>query len=118
MRRSRGRQRGAEPFAFELEAGGGIARDSGAPGRDPALFYPYPDEYRSCPPDLELLRTLAEQTRREGWRRAPTRSLRRARPRRLRRALWPWLAAAALLLYLFDIAVRRAPWFRRWLDGA
>ena len=34
-----------------------------------------------------------------------------------RTALWPWLAAIGLLLYLCDIAVRRAPWFRRWLDS-
>jgi hypothetical protein len=31
-------------------------------------------------------------------------------------ALWPWLAAAALALYLLDLALRRVPGVRRWFD--
>ena len=30
--------------------------------------------------------------------------------------LWPWLAALALLTFLADILVRRAPWLRRLED--
>jgi hypothetical protein len=34
---------------------------------------------------------------------------------RVSRTLWPWLAVLALLLYLLDIAVRRAALAWRWL---
>ena len=32
-------------------------------------------------------------------------------------SLWPWLAVLALIAFLADIFVRRAPWLRR-LEGA
>jgi len=80
------------------------------------LHYSYPDEYRGGPPDVELLRALAEAT---GGKLAPQTAQvfdpgndrgRRQQP------LWPLFAAAALVAYLLDIALRRAPWFRRWFD--
>jgi hypothetical protein len=104
------------PFRFELLEGGGISRELARRVGTRELFYPLPDEYRAYPPDVELLRSLAEQT---GGKLAP------AIPEifalqgdvgHTRTPLWPWLAAIALVFYLFDIAVRRSPWFRRWLD--
>ncbi|HYL18611.1 MAG TPA: VWA domain-containing protein [Burkholderiales bacterium] len=109
---------GAEPFGFELQSGGGIdgaaARQSGTR----RLYFPFPDEYRSMAPDTEALRALAEQT---GGKLAPkTDEIFAAGDDsgRSHRPLWPALAAAALVVYLLDIAVRRAPRIRRWLDGA
>jgi Ca-activated chloride channel homolog len=106
---------GSTPFAFELEAGGGITREAAQRTGVRRLHYSYPDEYRSAPPDIALLRALAEQT---GGKLAPS-SAEIFDPGsdrgQVRRPLWPWLAAAALLLYLLDVAVRRAPWIRRWL---
>jgi hypothetical protein len=69
-------------------------------------------------PDTALLRALAEQS---GGKLAPqTDEIFAAGNDKgsSRRALWPSLAAAALCVYLLDIAVRRAPRIRRWLDGA
>jgi hypothetical protein len=74
-----------------------------------SLVYPVSDEYLSRPPNVELLKTLAQET---GGRYAPDASevfanlgdsQGRARP------LWPWLAGLALLCYLLELGVRRAP---------
>ena len=96
---------------------GGVGAQSARRAGTRQLFYPYPDEYRSFPPDLELLETLAAQT--GGKVGASVAEIFAAQADRgvSRRALWPWLAALGLLLYLCDIAVRRAPWFRRWLGS-
>jgi uncharacterized membrane protein/uncharacterized protein YegL len=109
---------GAEPFDFELLSGGGIgsavARRSGLR----RLYFQFPDEYRTTAPDTEALRVLAEQT---GGKLAPKTDEIFAvgdDSGRSRRALWPVLAAVSLAVYLLDIAVRRAPRIRRWLDGA
>ncbi len=98
---------GSEPVAFQLEAGGGIGREAARRAGLQRLYYPYPDEYRSLPPDISLLQALAQQT---GGRLAPT-------PEEVfapgndrghaQRVLWPWFAAVALLLYLVDVALRR-----------
>ncbi|HEV8262821.1 MAG TPA: VWA domain-containing protein, partial [Burkholderiales bacterium] len=79
------------------------------------LSYAYPDEYRALPPNLELLRTLAEET---GGKLAPSIAevfAQNGDHSRVSRALWPWLAVLALLLYLLDIAARRAALAWRWL---
>ena len=109
---------GAEPWGFELLAGGGVSAEAARRVGLRRLYYPYPDEYRSARPNTALLRALAEQT---GGKLAPTTEeiFEAGSDRgRSRRALWPWLAAASLITYLLDVAVRRAPWIRRWLDGA
>jgi uncharacterized membrane protein/uncharacterized protein YegL len=96
-----------EAVSFQLEAGGGIARDAAARAGVRRLYYPFPDEYRSVPPDMTLLRALAEQT---GGKIGPkTEEVfdPGADRGRTRRALWPWLAGAALLCYLADVALRR-----------
>jgi len=66
---------------------------------------------------LELLHALADKT---GGKLAPSvAEIFAAQGDRgtTTRLLWPWLAAFALVLYLCDLAVRRAPWVRRWLDA-
>ncbi|MFN8909458.1 MAG: VWA domain-containing protein [Betaproteobacteria bacterium] len=94
----------------ELLAGGGV--DAGlvraAGVRD--LQPPVDAEDRLMPPDRALLQAIADHT---GGRYAP-------KPAevfdpmgdtvRLNRPLWPWLAALGLLLWLADLALRRAPW--------
>lgn len=75
-----------------------------------ALHYDYPDEYRFYPPRVELLRSVSEET---GGKLNPEIEEIFAdygetvlRPVEL----WPLLAVLALVGYLFDIAIRRAPW--------
>ena len=108
---------GSRPYTFEVLPAGGVSAQTARRAGTRQLFYPYPDEYRSFPPDLELLETLAAQT--GGKVGASVAEIFAAQGDHgvSRTALWPWLAAIGLLLYLCDIAVRRAPWFRRWLDS-
>jgi uncharacterized membrane protein len=106
---------GSRPFGFELEPGGGITREAASEVGLRRIHYPYPDEYRSVPPNIELLRALAEAT---GGKLAPQAAevFDPGTDRgNIRYGLWQWFAAAALLCYLLDIAVRRAAWVRRWL---
>ena len=98
---------GSQPVAFELQAGGGIGREAARRAGLQRLYYPFADEYRSLPPDVPLLQALAQQT---GGKVAPTAAeIFAAGGDRghTQRSLWPWLAAAALLFYLVDIALRR-----------
>jgi uncharacterized membrane protein len=107
---------GSRPYTFEVMPGGGVDRETARRAGTRQLFYPYPDEYRTFPPNIELLQALAQQT---GGKVAPTVAeifADRGDRGTSRTALWPWLAAVALIAYLCDIAVRRAPWLRRWLD--
>ena len=108
---------GAAPYTFRLETGGGISAAAARRVGLRRLYYPYADEYRSRPPNLPLLQSLSEQT---GGKLAPaTEEVFAAGSDRgqVRRSLWPWLAALAVLVYLLDITVRRAPGVRRWLDA-
>lgn len=105
------------PYTFELitdGVGDEIVRRAGTR----QLFYPYADEYRNYPPDMELLATLTAQT---GGKVGPS-IAEIFDPQGdhgvTRIALWPWLAAAALALYLLDLALRRVPWVRRWFERA
>jgi hypothetical protein len=102
---------GEEPYRFEL-SGNGIE------DRSQALYYRYGDEYRLYPADTELLNEMALQT---GGKFLPdvdeifddygeTASV--------PTPLWPWLSALALISFLMDIAVRRAPWFWRRFSRA
>jgi uncharacterized membrane protein len=98
---------GSHPVSFQLEAGGGIGSEAARRAGMQRIYYPYPDEYRSLPPDLPLLRGLTQQT---GGKVAPTPAEIFATGSdrgRAQRALWPWLAAAGLVLYLIDVALRR-----------
>ena len=99
------------PYLFRLSAD-----DFDAQSRE--LFYAYTDEYRLYPPNTELLIAVAEQT---GGKVLPE-------PEEIFEdygesasvptPLWPFFAALALLAYLLDIAMRRAPWFWRRFASA
>jgi uncharacterized membrane protein len=104
------------PFGFELIEGGGVSRELARRVGTRELFYPLPDEYRAYPPDVELLRALAEQTGGKLGPAIPDIFSAQGDVGRTRTPLWPWLAAIGLVFYLLDIALRRSPWLRRWLD--
>jgi uncharacterized membrane protein len=74
------------------------------------IFYPYPDEERFLPPDKDLLQKLSDLT---GGKFDPEIADiyapyedRTIRPT----ALTPFLVGLALVLYIIDVAMRRAPW--------
>ena len=100
------------PWHFELLPGPGLSQAEASRAGARSLFYTYPDEDRVRPADLTLLRALSEQT---GGALAPEEAEIFA-PRGdggIRgTSLWPACAALALLAFLLDILVRRAPW--RW----
>ena len=82
-----------------------------------SLYYGHLDEYHLADTDHELLRGIARAT---GGRYAPAPAEPYAElgDRATAEApLWPSLAMLALLSFLADIFVRRAPWLRR-LEGA
>ena len=68
----------------------------------------YPQEYRLDPPDPDALRQLAEAT---GGKFDPTPEdlFEEDRSVQAELELWPWLLAATLLIYLFDVALKRIP---------
>lgn len=97
------------PTGFTLQAGGGLSADETARAGTRALFYAVGDEDYVRPADVALLRSLSERT---GGVYAPTLEqlfARRDRARSRDVDVWQYLAAAALVLYLLDIAVRRVP---------
>lgn len=100
------------PFAFELSEAGGISKELARRVGLRELFYPLPDEYRAYPPDVDLLRAIAQETGGKLAPSVPEIFAAQGDVGRARTPLWPWLAASALVFYLLDIAVRRAPWFR------
>ncbi len=101
---------GSVPWRFELLPGPGMSAAEAARAGGRRLFYAYSDEYRLLPANLPLLRTLSEQT---GGVLAP-RAEEVFRPRGdggfSATPLWPYCTGVALLLFLLDILVRRAPW--------
>jgi hypothetical protein len=107
---------GNRPYTFAVVSGGGVGVETARRAGTRQLFYPYPDEYHSLPPDLELLTALAEQTGGKVGASVAEIFADRGDRGQSRTPLWPWLAAVALALYLADLFVRRAPWVRRWLE--
>ncbi len=82
------------------------------------LYYPYTDEYRLYPPNAELLTTIAEQT---GGKVLPENEEifdDHGEFASVPTPLWPFFAGLALIAYLLDIALRRAPWFWRRFASA
>ncbi len=103
----------SSPWRFELSAEGIPDEALDQAGRTRTVFYPYPDEYRFYPPDVEKLEALSRET---GGIVGPTVAEifevgdeRASVPT----ALAPILVGFVLVLYLLDLAVRRAPWL--WL---
>lgn len=97
---------GEEPYEFELS--GNSIED-----RSQSLYYRYGDEFRLYPANTELLTDIAEQT---GGGFLPDVSEvfdDYGETASVPTPLWPWLSALALISFLFDIAIRRAPWFWR-----
>ena len=98
------------PLRFELIPSPGLPAQELARAGTRSLFYFHSDEYRMLPPNIPLLKALSEST---GGKLAPE-------PAEIfapagdggtvALSLWQYFAAAALLLFLLDIAVRRAPW--------
>lgn len=107
---------GQRPYSFELVSGPGLPSSIARRAGTRALFYPYSDELRSRPPDLELLQSIAQYT--GGKVGASVKEIFDPQDDRgvSRRPLWPWFAAAALLLYILDILMRRAPFVRRLFE--
>jgi Ca-activated chloride channel family protein len=98
------------PYRFELLEGGGLpARDVAQAGAR-GLTYPWPDEYRVLPPNTRLLQALSERTGGVFEPEPEDIFADRGDGAVVARPLWPWLAAAALVLFLLDVLVRRAPW--------
>ena len=99
------------PYSFRLSAD-----DVDAQSRE--LFYPYTDEYRLYPPNTELLIAVSEQT---GGKLLPEPEEIFAdygEAASVPTSLWPFFASLALLGYLLDIAMRRAPWFWRYFSSS
>jgi Ca-activated chloride channel family protein len=100
----------SQPWQFELTAGGGITRADVQAVATQSITYPWSDEFRALPPDLDTLRALSEAT---GGVFAPT----AADIHEIRgdgtwvpRALWPWCVVGSLAVFLIELAVRRGPW--------
>lgn len=107
----------AAPVRFELEPSAGLPRQALARSGERRLDQGFADEYRSLPPNLSLLETLAAET--GGKVAASVEEIFAAQGEhsRLTRVLWPWLALLALLSFLADILVRRSPLAWRWLGS-
>jgi Ca-activated chloride channel homolog len=102
----------AAPYRFELMDGPGLNKRDLARAGIRQLFTPYPDEYRVLPANLELLRAIGAST---GGGYAPkTEEIFAARGDggKSSQPLWQLCALGALVIFLFEIVVRRAPWVR------
>lgn len=100
----------AAMLSANVREGGGIETATADRAGARTIFSGFPEEYRSLPPNLGLLRTIADETGgkvgpsiEEIFDRQGDAGQRSAR-------LWPWLALAALIAYLMDILLRRLPY--------
>jgi len=82
-----------------------VGEDSGGPSR--VLAYSYPDEYHFYPPNTDLLRAISAETKGRFQPRAEDIFDPNGETTALPTPLWPYLTAAALLLYLTDVWLRR-----------
>ena len=98
------------PYRFALLEGGGLSGGEIEQAGARSLTYPWPDEYRVLPTNTRLLQALSERTGGGFEPKAEDIFSDRGDGGLVAKPLWPWLAAAALLLFLMDILVRRAPW--------
>jgi Ca-activated chloride channel homolog len=98
------------PYRFELLPGPGLPQQEVMRIGERALYYSESDEFGARPADVGMLKALSERT---GGKFAPQPDEIFARSSdggMLATALWPLLAGAALLLFIVEIVVRRAPW--------
>jgi len=102
---------GEDPYRFEL-SGNGIE------DRSQALYYRYGDEYRLYPANTQLLSEIASQTGGGFLPEVGEIFEDYGETASVPTPLWPWLSALALISFLMDIAVRRAPWFWRRFSAA
>ena len=109
---------GAAPMlSAVVRVGGGIQNDTVDRAGVRTIFSGFPDEYRSLPPNLGLLKTIADET---GGKVAPSIEEifdTQGDAGQRTSALWPWLALAALIAYLMDILLRRLPYAWRRLGS-
>jgi uncharacterized membrane protein len=98
-----------ERITVALAAGGGISAQLSVRAGVQMLAADFADELRTRPPDVALLEALAARTGGKLTPRVDEIFEPRGDSARQSRALWPWLAAMALALYLADIFARRAP---------
>jgi Ca-activated chloride channel homolog len=107
----------AATLSARVRNGGGIDSATAERAGVRTIFSGFPDEYRSLPPNLDLLQTIANET---GGKVGPSIEEvfatqgdqgKRSSP------LWPWLAIAALFTYLVDILLRRLPYAWRRLGS-
>ena len=99
------------PYRFSLEV-------DGFEDQAQSLYYPYSDEYRLYPPNTALLNTISENT---GGKLLPDNDdifADYGESASVPTPLWPVLAGLALIGFLLDIAMRRAPWFWRLFASA
>jgi len=99
------------PYRFSLEV-------EGFEDQAQSLYYPYSDEYRLYPPNTALLTAISENT---GGKLLPDNDEIFAdygESASVPTPLWPVLAGLALIGFLLDIAMRRAPWFWRLFASA
>ncbi len=107
----------ATVLSANVRVGGGINKATADRAGVRTIFSGFPDEYRSLPPNLDLLKTIADET---GGKVGPSieeifdtqgDAGQRSSP------LWPWLALVALIAYLVDILLRRLPYAWRRLGS-
>jgi Ca-activated chloride channel family protein len=96
-------------YRFELLAGGKVTQQDAAQAGARTLFYPYSDEYRALPPDVALLKALAAQTGGSFGARPEEIFDLRGDASMVEKPLWQYFAWSALLAFLLDTLVRRAP---------
>ncbi len=82
-----------------------VGEDSGGASR--VLAYSYPDEYHFYPPNTDLLRAISAETKGRFQPRVEDIFDPNGETTALPTPLWPYLTAAALLLYLTDVWLRR-----------
>jgi hypothetical protein len=86
-----------------------VGAESGGPSR--VLAYSYPDEYHFYPPNTEVLRSISNETKGRFQPHAEDIFDPQGEAAALPLPLWPYLAAAALLLYITDVFLRRVRLF-------
>ncbi len=115
----------AGAYGFELlespagtsDPPGGATATAMAAAVSASLFYPASDEYRSAPINEAMLGALSQQTGGSFMPRTEAIFELDGDTGRASKALWPVLAAVALLAFLIDLAIRRMPVRRRVSPG-